>query len=42
MPVAALSWLLLVYRAWSDSRDGTPLRLPFIADLAEAILEKLD
>jgi uncharacterized membrane protein len=41
-PVVLLSWILLVYRAWFDSRTSEPLRLPMVADLADRLLVVLD
>ena len=40
--VGMLSWVLMLYKSWDDSRTGQPLRLPVAADLADALLEKLD
>ena len=43
VPIAGLVtiglWVLLMYRAWEDSRSGVPYRLPIAADVADRLLE---
>lgn len=38
-PVVLISWVLMIYRAWKDSRTGTPMRLPIASNIADKILE---
>ncbi|MCO4770698.1 MAG: DUF4870 domain-containing protein [Deltaproteobacteria bacterium] len=40
--VGLFSWVLMIYKAWDDSRTGTPLRLPIAADIADKIIATLD
>jgi len=35
---AAASWIFMMFRAWDDSRDGAALRIPVVADAADALL----
>ncbi len=37
--VAAVSWLFMMFRAYDDSRDGLPLKLPIVGDLAQKLLD---
>jgi uncharacterized membrane protein len=37
--IAAASWLFMMFRAYDDSRDGLPLKLPVIGDLAQKLLD---
>lgn len=39
--VGLFSWIVLMYKAWNDSRTGEPLRLPFFSDLADKIVDAI-
>ncbi len=36
---ALVAWVFMIYRAWDDAREGTPLKLPIIGDLAQKLLD---
>ena len=39
--VAMVTWVLMIYRAWNDSRTGTPMRLPIASGIADKILDAM-
>lgn len=40
--VSAAAWLFMMFRAWDDARDGTPLKLPIVGDVAQKLLDNWD